>query len=99
MASIHWGRDDCCCCCRDLSPCLPNNSSPDPDDNPYLHLELARARRAVLRARARLAACELSEQVSRTRFYRLKVKRVRKQLDDASNGVGQICEESVRKHL
>ena len=63
--------------------------SPDPGDNPYLHLELAHARRAVLRAKACLAACELSEQISRTRFHRLKVKRVRRQLDDASNGVGQ----------
>ncbi|KIM59998.1 hypothetical protein SCLCIDRAFT_26927 [Scleroderma citrinum Foug A] len=73
-----------------------NSPSPDPDNSPYLHLELACARRAVLQVRARLAACELSEQISRTHFYRLKVKRVRKQLDDASNGVGQICDQIRR---
>ena len=49
---------------------------------------MARARRAVLCARARLAACELSEQVSRMRLYRLKVKHVQKELEDADTGVG-----------
>ena len=57
---------------------------------------MARARRAVLCARARLAACELSEQVSRMRLYRLKVKRVQKELEDADTGVGRICEQIRR---
>lgn len=70
-----------------------NSSSPDPDDNPYLHLELACARWAVLHAKAHLAACELLEQISHTHFYHLKVRHFRKQLDNASNGVGQVCDQ------
>ena len=57
---------------------------------------MARAKRDVLCARARLAVCELSEQISRMRLYRLKVKRVKKELEDADTGVGQICEQIRR---
>lgn len=71
----------------------PDSGIGHPNRNPYLHLEMAHARWAVLHARAHLAACELSEQVSRMHLYHLKVKHVKKELEDADTGVGQICEQ------
>ncbi|KIM52512.1 hypothetical protein SCLCIDRAFT_8488 [Scleroderma citrinum Foug A] len=73
----------------------PGNVIGDPDRNPYLHLEMAHARQAVLRARARLAAYKLSEQVLHMRLYHLKVKHVRKELEDANTGVGRIYIEHM----
>ena len=77
----------------------PDSVIGHPDRNPYLHLEMARARRAVLRARAHLAACELSEQVSRMRLYRLKVKRVKKELEDADTGASEKSSHAIYCYL
>lgn len=56
---------------------------------PYLHLEVARARRAVLKAQMRVAACEVLEHASRTRLHRLKVRHFKKAVDVANIDVGQ----------
>jgi hypothetical protein len=65
-------------------------------DAPYIHLEVARAKQAVVRAQIRLAACELSEHVSRTRLYHLKVRHFKKSLVTANANVGLWC-DSIRR--
>lgn len=66
----------------------------DPDA-PYLHLAIARAKRAVLRAQVRLATSELSEHVCHTQLNRLKVRHFKKALAAANASVGQWC-DSIR---
>lgn len=72
----------------------PLNYMTDPSA-PYLHLEVARARRAVLQAHMRLAASTVLEHVSRTRLNRLKVQHFRKAIEAANATVGQWC-DSIR---
>lgn len=59
---------------------------------PYLHLEVARAKRAVLQAHMRLASCAVLEHVSRTRLNRLKAQHFKKALEGANTNVGQWCD-------
>lgn len=58
----------------------------------YLHLEVARARRSVLRAQMLLASRELSERTSRMRLDRLKVHHLQKALDAEDANVGLWCD-------
>lgn len=67
----------------------------DPDAV-YLHLEAARARQAVLRARVHLVTCELSEHACRTRLDRLKAQHFEKALATANSSVGQWCDDIRR---
>lgn len=67
----------------------------DPDAI-YLHLEAARARQAVMRARVHLATCELSEHMCRTRLDRLKVEHFEKALATVNSNVGQWC-DNIRR--
>lgn len=63
---------------------------------PYLHLEVARARRAVLRARMKLATRELSEQVLQIQLHHLKIHHFEKELEVADTTVGKWC-DSIRR--
>ena len=88
---LNWSDDHTNLCKLQASP---DNVIGDPDRNPHLHLEMAHARWAVLRARAHLAACELSEQISCMWLYHLKVKCIKQELEDADTvGVGWLCEQ------
>lgn len=64
----------------------------DEPDAQYLHLEAARARRAVLRARMKLANRELSEQFWRIRLHRLKIQHFKRELEGVDTTVGQWCD-------
>lgn len=59
---------------------------------PYLHLEVARARRSVLEAQRYLAACELAECTSRIQLTRLKVRHFKKATQVANADVGLWCD-------
>lgn len=61
-------------------------------DTPYLHLEIARAKRAVLQARMKLVTCELSEQMLQTRLHRQKMQNFKRELEEVNTTVGHWCD-------